>query len=129
MLSLERGSKMASAKRALLCVKITKDICAYRWVGALLQHFSIQRWQWHRSDVLAGDSTLILAGSHRHAEQQGDSRNNHAISWRSGPMSSAGPYFPLLWAGVTAAAILAYVLMDGWVLGVGILYPLVARQT
>jgi cytochrome bd ubiquinol oxidase subunit II len=44
-------------------------------------------------------------------------------------MSGAAHYVPLLWAGVAAAAILAYVLMDGWVLGVGILYPLVARQT
>jgi cytochrome bd ubiquinol oxidase subunit II len=44
-------------------------------------------------------------------------------------MSGAAEYIPLLWAAVAAAAILAYVLMDGWVLGVGILYPLVARQT
>jgi cytochrome d ubiquinol oxidase subunit II len=41
---------------------------------------------------------------------------------------SAADYIPLLWLGVTAAAILAYVLMDGWLLGIGILYPLVARQ-
>jgi hypothetical protein len=44
-------------------------------------------------------------------------------------MSGAADYLPLLWAAVAAAAILAYVLMDGWVLGIGILYPLVARQT
>lgn len=44
-------------------------------------------------------------------------------------MSGAADYIPLLWAAVAAAAILAYVLLDGWVLGIGILYPLVARQT
>jgi cytochrome d ubiquinol oxidase subunit II len=44
-------------------------------------------------------------------------------------MSGAADYLPLLWVGVAAAAILTYVLLDGWVLGVGILYPLVARQT
>jgi cytochrome d ubiquinol oxidase subunit II len=38
-------------------------------------------------------------------------------------------YLALAWAGLVAAAILAYVLADGWVLGIGILYPLVARQT
>jgi cytochrome bd ubiquinol oxidase subunit II len=43
-------------------------------------------------------------------------------------MSGAADYIPLFWSGVTAAAILAYVLMDGWVLGIGILCPLVARQ-
>jgi cytochrome d ubiquinol oxidase subunit II len=43
-------------------------------------------------------------------------------------MSGAADYIPLLWAAVAAAAILAYVLMDGWVLGIGILYPLVPRQ-
>jgi cytochrome d ubiquinol oxidase subunit II len=43
-------------------------------------------------------------------------------------MSGAVDYVPLLCAAVAAAAILAYVLMDGWELGVGILYPLVARQ-
>jgi cytochrome d ubiquinol oxidase subunit II len=43
-------------------------------------------------------------------------------------MSAAADYIPLLWSGVAVAAILAYVLMDGWVLGIGILYPLVARQ-
>ncbi len=44
-------------------------------------------------------------------------------------MNGAANYLALLWAAVTAAAILVYVLTDGWVLGVGILYPLVARQT
>jgi cytochrome bd ubiquinol oxidase subunit II len=44
-------------------------------------------------------------------------------------MSGATDYLALLWAAVTAAAILAYILTDGWVQGVGILYPLVARQT
>jgi cytochrome d ubiquinol oxidase subunit II len=44
-------------------------------------------------------------------------------------MIGAANYVPLLWEGAAAAAVLAYVLMDGWVLGVGILYPLVARQT
>jgi cytochrome bd ubiquinol oxidase subunit II len=43
-------------------------------------------------------------------------------------MSGSADYVPLLCAGVAAAAILAYVLMDGWELGIGILYPLVARQ-
>jgi cytochrome d ubiquinol oxidase subunit II len=43
-------------------------------------------------------------------------------------MSGSAHYVPLLCAAVAAAAILAYVLMDGWELGVGILYPLVARQ-
>jgi cytochrome bd ubiquinol oxidase subunit II len=43
-------------------------------------------------------------------------------------MSGSADYVPLLCAAIAAAAILAYVLMDGWELGVGILYPLVARQ-
>jgi cytochrome bd ubiquinol oxidase subunit II len=43
-------------------------------------------------------------------------------------MSGSANFVPLLCAGAAAAAILAYVLMDGWELGVGILYPLVARQ-
>src|ERR1700733_2955575 len=43
-------------------------------------------------------------------------------------MSGAADYIPLPWAAVAAAAILTYVLMDGWVLGIGILYPLVPRQ-
>lgn len=42
-------------------------------------------------------------------------------------MSVAADYISLLWACVAAVAILAYVWMDGWVLGVGILYLLVAR--
>jgi cytochrome bd ubiquinol oxidase subunit II len=37
-------------------------------------------------------------------------------------------YLPLAYAALTAACLLAYVLMDGWDLGVGILYPLVARK-
>ena len=44
-------------------------------------------------------------------------------------MNEATNYLALLWAAVMAVAILVYVLTDGWVLGVGILYPLVARQT
>jgi cytochrome d ubiquinol oxidase subunit II len=43
-------------------------------------------------------------------------------------MSGSANYVPLLCAAVAAAAILAYVLMDGWEVGLGILYPLVARQ-
>jgi len=43
-------------------------------------------------------------------------------------MNGPVDYVPLLCAGLAGAAILAYVLMDGWELGVGILYPLVARK-
>jgi cytochrome bd ubiquinol oxidase subunit II len=43
-------------------------------------------------------------------------------------VSGSSDYLPLLCAGVAAAAILVYVLMEGWELGVGILFPLVARQ-
>lgn len=34
---------------------------------------------------------------------------------------------PLIWAGVIAFAILAYVVLDGFDLGIGILFPLIAR--
>jgi cytochrome d ubiquinol oxidase subunit II len=44
-------------------------------------------------------------------------------------VSGATHYLAPVWAGVTAGMILAYVLTDGWVLGIGVLYPLVARQT
>jgi cytochrome bd ubiquinol oxidase subunit II len=43
-------------------------------------------------------------------------------------MSGLAGYLPLLWSAVAAVAILAYAFMDGWVLGIGILYPLMARQ-
>jgi cytochrome d ubiquinol oxidase subunit II len=37
-------------------------------------------------------------------------------------------WIPLAFASIAAMSVLAYVLMDGWDLGVGILYPLVARD-
>jgi cytochrome d ubiquinol oxidase subunit II len=43
-------------------------------------------------------------------------------------MIDANQWLPLVFAAVTTLSILAYVLMDGWDLGVGILYPLVARR-
>lgn len=44
-------------------------------------------------------------------------------------MIEADHVLPLIFAALTAGAVLAYVLMDGWDLGVGILLPLVARRT
>lgn len=35
---------------------------------------------------------------------------------------------PLAWAGVIGAAIVLYVLLDGFDLGLGILFPLVPRE-
>jgi cytochrome d ubiquinol oxidase subunit II len=43
-------------------------------------------------------------------------------------MSNASHWLPFAYAALTAGALLAYVLMDGWDLGVGILLPLVARK-
>jgi cytochrome bd ubiquinol oxidase subunit II len=43
-------------------------------------------------------------------------------------MSHSNDWLPLAYATLTAACFAAYVLMDGWDLGVGILYPLVARR-
>lgn len=43
-------------------------------------------------------------------------------------MSDPTGYLPLAYLALTAASFLAYVLMDGWDLGVGILYPLIARR-
>src|SRR6185436_19064193 len=42
-------------------------------------------------------------------------------------MTHSADWLPLAYVALTAASFLAYVLMDGWDLGVGILYPLVAR--
>lgn len=42
-------------------------------------------------------------------------------------MSGSADYIPLLCVAVAVSAILAYVLLDGWEIGAGILYPLVAR--
>lgn len=41
---------------------------------------------------------------------------------------STADWLPLVFAALAALSVLAYVLMDGWDLGVGILYPLVARD-
>jgi cytochrome d ubiquinol oxidase subunit II len=41
---------------------------------------------------------------------------------------SPADWLPLAFAALAALSVLAYVLMDGWDLGVGILYPLVARD-
>jgi cytochrome bd ubiquinol oxidase subunit II len=41
---------------------------------------------------------------------------------------SAANYISFLWSAVGAMAIVAYVWIDGWLLGIGILYLLVARQ-
>lgn len=43
-------------------------------------------------------------------------------------MTHSTDWLPIAYIALTAAAFLAYVLMDGWDLGVGILYPLVARR-
>jgi cytochrome d ubiquinol oxidase subunit II len=44
-------------------------------------------------------------------------------------VNGSASYIATLWTGVADAAILGYLLMDGWVIGLGILYPLVARRT
>ncbi len=44
-------------------------------------------------------------------------------------MSGIDSALPLIFAGLTLGSVLAYVLMDGWDLGVGILLPLVARRS
>jgi cytochrome bd ubiquinol oxidase subunit II len=43
-------------------------------------------------------------------------------------MNTSIDWLPMAYIALTAACFMAYVLMDGWDLGVGILYPLVARR-
>ena len=73
----------------------------------------------------------------RHRERHADARRRHHARCRRSPTRRDGKHGGLLhafdlafiWAGLIAFAVLAYVLFDGFDLGIGILFPCFATET
>lgn len=68
------------------------------------------------------DIPLILASSHEHGPSLDAAHNMAAASFGS----DGGFDLPFIWSGVLALAVFLYVVLDGFDLGVGILFPLAA---